>query len=65
MIDAIEQIANTAPAPITKKELKKKLSGAGYGEDRLGAYFYTAIMRLKQKRKIAVLPDGRIGRPVA
>jgi len=62
MTAAIERIANASPAPITKKELKRQLAALGFPQQRLSAYFYTPVMRLKEKRKITVLQDGKIWR---
>jgi hypothetical protein len=60
MTDAIERIANSSPAPITKKELKRQLAALGFPADRLAGYFYTPVMRLKEKKRITVLQDGKI-----
>ncbi len=60
MTSAITQIANQSSAPVSKKDLKKKLSDMGFSEDRLGPYFYTVIMRLKGKKLIRVMGDGSV-----
>jgi hypothetical protein len=60
---AIEQIATTSSAPLTKKQLKEKLLEQHFSEDRMGPYFYTCLMRLKKKERIRVLDDGRVWKP--
>lgn len=63
MTDAIERIVNNSPEPMSKKELKAQLLAEKFSEDRLGAYFYTVIMRLKQKGRIRVFDNGRMWKP--
>jgi hypothetical protein len=60
---AIERIAITSSAPLTKRQLKERLRAEHFSEDRLGAYFYTVVMRLKEKQRIRVLEDGKVWRP--
>lgn len=60
MVAAIEKIANEAPRPISKKQLKKTLAEQGFAPERLANYFYTAIHRLKAKERITVMPDGSV-----
>ena len=60
---AIERIATTSPVPLTKKEIKERLAAEHFPEERLGPYFYTCIMRLKDKERIKVLDDGRVWKP--
>lgn len=60
MPDAIERIANQVPVPLTKAELRKQLAEEGFSRGRLGNYFYTCIKRLKERRRIHVMPDGTI-----
>jgi hypothetical protein len=60
---AIEQIATTSPAPLTKKQLKQRLLEQHFPEDRMGPYFYTCLMRLKKKERIRVMDDGRVWKP--
>ena len=62
MIAAIERIANSSREPLTKAQTKHLLRHEGFQEERLGNYFYTCIKRLKDRRQIHVLPDGRITR---
>ena len=62
MIAAIERVANFSPEPLTKAQTKDLLRQEGFQEERLGNYFYTCIKRLKDRRRIHVLPDGRITR---
>jgi len=57
---AIENIANRSAAPIAKKDLRRQLAEAGFASD--SPYFYTVLMRLKKRKKIAVTVDGRISR---
>jgi len=60
LVAAIEKIANDAPRPVSKKELKKILAEQGFAADRLANYFYTAIHRLKTKERITVRADGSV-----
>ena len=60
MIDAIDKIANESPAPISKAELRERLTAMGFPPSSLSNYFYTVIMRLKQKQRITVHDDGRL-----
>jgi hypothetical protein len=60
LTDAIESIANGSPVAITKKELKKTLQKRGFPAERLENYFYTAVNRLKKKRRITVMSDGSV-----
>lgn len=60
MMDAVVRIARSSTRPVTKAELRQQLQEAGFAPERLGAYFYTVIARLKDKKKIAVLDDGRV-----
>ena len=60
MIAAIERIASSSREPQTKAQTKIALRLEGFQEERLGNYFYTCIKRLKDRRRILVLPDGRI-----
>lgn len=60
MTDAMERVANSIPAPITKQELRNRLMDLGF-EDK-GPYLYTVIMRLKDRGKISVMSDGKIWR---
>ncbi len=62
MIAAIERIANSSGEPLTKAQTKDLLRQEGFQEERLGNYFYTCIKRLKDRRQIYILPDGRITR---
>jgi hypothetical protein len=63
LTEAIERIAKAALAPLSKKDLKTKLLAEKFAEDRLGPYFYTVVMRLKQKGRIRVMDDGSVWRP--
>jgi hypothetical protein len=63
MVAAIERIAATSAAPLTKAEIKERLAAEHFPQDRLGPYFYTCIMRLKAKERIKVLGDGRVWKP--
>jgi hypothetical protein len=56
----IRRMANDAPEPLTRKELKKRLLALGYAPSRLTSYFYTPIHRLKEAKQITVLENGRI-----
>jgi hypothetical protein len=60
---AIERIATTSPAPLTKKQIKEMLAAEHFPEDRLGPYFYICIKRLKKGERIRVLDDGRVWKP--
>jgi hypothetical protein len=60
MTDSMADIVNSSGGPLTKKELRGRLAAFGFTKEQLGPYFYTVIMRLKERRKIHVLPDGRI-----
>ena len=60
MIDAIERIVNATPEPMKKLRLKRRLIADGFDESRLGNYFYTTIKRLKDRKRIVVLDDGRV-----
>ena len=62
MTEAIEKIANETGTPIPRKELKRLLKKQGFPNDRLGNYFYTAVHRLKGKKRITVQPDGSVWR---
>jgi hypothetical protein len=62
MTEAIEKIANEVGVPIPRKELKRLLKRQGFPNDRLGNYFYTAVHRLKGKKRITVQPDGSVWR---
>ncbi|MEQ8281819.1 MAG: hypothetical protein RIC04_03530 [Parvibaculum sp.] len=57
---AVERLANKAPSPLTKSNLRAQLRSAGFPENRLGNYFYTVIKRLKESRRISVQADGKI-----
>lgn len=61
MTDAVERIVIEAGRPMTKADLKKALRSAGFEWSRLGNYFYTVIARLKEKERITVRSDGRVG----
>lgn len=60
LIDAINRIANESTTPVSKAELRQRLSGMGLPPSRFTNYFYTAINRLKRKRRITVLDDGTV-----
>lgn len=62
LTDSIADIANRSAAPVAKKDIKKQLAAMGFPDDKLGPYFYTAIMRLKGKKRITVQGDGKIWR---
>lgn len=57
---AVERLANKAPAPLTKSNLRAQLRSAGFPENRLGNYFYTVIKRLRESKRISVQSDGKI-----
>jgi len=61
MTEAVEQIVSKHGKPMPKAELKGLLRKRGFKEERLGNYFYTVIMRLKQRGKIKVERDGSVG----
>ncbi|MPZ35796.1 MAG: hypothetical protein GEV13_33360 [Rhodospirillales bacterium] len=61
MTAAIETIANGLKVPISRAEMKDRLRAQGFPEDRLANYFYTAVTRLKNKAKITVDAEKRIG----
>jgi len=61
MMDAIVRLVSAAPSPITKTRLRELLANEGFPKERLGNYFYTCIMRLKERQKIDVEPNGRVG----
>ena len=61
MTAAIEEIANDTKVPLTHKEMKARLRELGFTEERLANYYYTPINRLKEKGKITVGEDKRIG----
>ncbi len=63
MIDVIERIVNATPEPMKKLRLKRRLIADGFDESRLGNYFYTTIKRLKDRKRIVVLDDGRVTAP--
>ena len=60
MTEAVEQIVGAVSEPMTKAALKEALLGRGFPQEKLGNYFYTVIMRLKQKRRINVGNDGKV-----
>ncbi len=60
LTEAIERLANVSRSPLSKKELKAKLLAENFAENRLGAYFYTVLMRLKKKGRISILDDGSV-----
>ncbi len=60
MTKALELVANTSPAPITKQELRGLLAEMGFDEQ--GPYLYSVIMRLKNRGKISVMSDGKVWR---
>ena len=62
MSAVIEDIAKRSPAPISRKELRKQLGAAGFADEKLGAYFYTAVNRLKKRKRILMTADGKIWR---
>lgn len=62
LVGAIERIANASTKPIAKASLRGLLAAEGFAPDRLSNYFYTAIRRLKIKRRITVLDDGSLWR---
>ncbi len=61
MTAAIESIANSLSAPISRSDMKDRLRERGFPEERLANYFYTAVGRLKGKNKITVTDDKKIG----
>lgn len=61
MTDAVERILSQAGRPMTKASLKEMLASEGFERSRLGNYFYTVIARLKEKERITVRSDGRVG----
>jgi hypothetical protein len=61
---AIERIAKNSPEPISKKELKLRLGRVGHDKGNT-PQFYTTLKRLKDKKRISVLADGRVWRPSA
>ena len=64
LMGAIAKLASEATEPLTKTELKAKLADLGFPKSRLDSnYFYVAIMKQKQSKKISVLPNGNIWRP--
>lgn len=60
MMSAVMRITRSADGPLTKADLRQRLEHDGFPDERLGAYFYTVIARLKKKGKISVLDDGRV-----
>ncbi len=62
LIDTIEKIANESPSPVPKAELRDRLTALGFPPSSLTNYFYTVIMRLKNKQRITVRPDGSLWR---
>ncbi len=62
MIESMATIANSAEKPMTKATMKARLMTLGFPEERMGGYFYTCVARLKAKKRIRVMPDGRIWR---
>jgi hypothetical protein len=65
MIEAMATVANMADRPLTKSAMRSRLMTLGFPEDRMGNYFYTCVARLKGKKRISVLPDGRISKAPA
>jgi Fe2+ transport system protein FeoA len=63
LIDAIEQISNESANPISKAEIRQRLRAMGLPLENFNNYFYVAIRRLRSRRRISVLEDGRIWRP--
>lgn len=63
LVEAIARIINSASGPMTRKQLKAILETEGFPPERLSNYFYTAIARLKERRRISVLANGSIGKP--
>jgi hypothetical protein len=59
---AIERIANNSPAPVSKDDLRRQLAELGYPQEQLKGYFYTALMRLRDKNRMTVMEDGSIWR---
>jgi hypothetical protein len=62
LIDAIEKIANENSKPVSKAELRRHLCSLGLPLENFNNYFYTAIRRLKRRRRISVFEDGSIWR---
>lgn len=60
LIDAIERIANQSTRPISRAELRHRLSALGLPPSSFNNYFYTAINRLNRKRRITLLDDGSV-----
>jgi hypothetical protein len=54
------QNRNSSPVPLTKAIMKSRLLTLGYPENRMGKYFYICVARLKNKKRIQVLHDGKI-----
>lgn len=57
---AVERLANTATAPLSKKKLKAHLIREGYPAKRLGNYFYTVLRRLHDHDRIMVYDNGTV-----
>jgi hypothetical protein len=62
LTEKMAEIANASEKPLTKGQMKSRLMNFGFSEDRLGSYFYTCVARLKTKKRITVMPDGKIWR---
>jgi len=63
LMGTITELANNAPEPLTKAELRAQLIARDFPKVRVTSnYFYLALKKLEGKNKISVLPDGRIWR---
>lgn len=60
MTDAIPRLVEAHGKPMSKAILKERLLESGFSRERLGNYFYTVIMRLKERGKIDVAKDGSL-----
>ncbi|HEY0267440.1 MAG TPA: hypothetical protein VGC16_11850 [Rhizomicrobium sp.] len=58
----LERIANDAPAPLSRKVIKKALADRGFSEKQLGNYFYSVVARLKEAKRITVMDNGDLWR---
>ncbi len=60
LANSIVEIVSASDAPLSRKELKSRLLGLGYPEDKLGPNFYVSINRLKQRNLVHVSSDGEL-----
>jgi len=52
LIDAVLRVLQTSGKPMSPGEIKDVLANEGVGEDQLGNYFYTVLVRLKHRGNI-------------